>query len=223
MGTSYSTFAGLPIPDSNAATDISSIITALTSVLDTSTILQAASAQDRDTRYGTAPVGTIVISTADQTIWSKAANTPVWNTIWSPPTNQPYTWVSPAAYGSGWINMSTSGLLGGAAAYAVFGFHYIQSSDTVILRGGVVKTSSWTGAGEVVCTLPSGLWPVQQQAYIAYSPGPSATAQGDITPSGTITLQGWSVSAGPTTGPAAGSANSCICFDMVSYHLGALA
>lgn len=91
MGSTNSTFSGLPVPDENATNDTPYWLSQLIASLDTKTVLTAVSTSDRDSKFFNAPAGVVCVvksvSNVVSGVYVKTSDvgTAVWSAIWTAP------------------------------------------------------------------------------------------------------------------------------------------
>lgn len=90
MGATYSTFSGIPVPDTAANNDVPYWLSQLTAVIDSKLILTASSTADRDSHYFNAPAGVVCVVETGGTalgVYVKTSDvgTSTWATIWTAP------------------------------------------------------------------------------------------------------------------------------------------
>lgn len=209
-----STYAGLPVPSSADADSVPYWLSLLVASLDVRVVLQAADASERDSKYINCPVSTVVVSTSNQSVWIKSAGpgTNSWETVWEPINAGP-AWIPGGSYGANWTDLSLT-----HTSYASFRFHYIADDDTVIVRGGLYKTTSWV-SGEVIAKVPTGLEPLNYQGAMAFGVYSQVPVACEFRSNGEIKLWGWG-STGGGGAFAPGAANTGVSFDSVRYQLG---
>lgn len=174
MGVNYSPFANLPFPDENAARDIPGWFSLLVEGLDTSVILDAASATDRNSKYSNAPRGTVVTSTTDGTVWVKTSDEvtlpSTWGTLYSPPAAQV------------WTNVTLQG------AFVSYG----PTPQATFLNGvvrfrGLFGTATTTfGTNQYVAQIPSAVPFPDSFRSFATSCSSSSGGRVDVNPDGSI-------------------------------------
>lgn len=209
-----STYAGLPVPSDTDTDAVPYWLSLLVAALDVRIVLEAANSAERDSKYIQCPKCTIVISTSNQSVWVKAADpgTNTWVTVWEPVNAGP-AWIPGGSFGTNWTALHLT-----HTSYSPFAFHYIPDDDTVIVRGGLFKSASWS-SGEVIAHVPTGLEPFYFQGAIAFGVYSQVPVACEFRSNGEIRLWGWG-STGGGGGVAAGAANSGISFDSVRYQLG---
>lgn len=194
MGYTYSDFAGLRVPDENAADDVPADLSFLVDQLDTVTVLKAVSTSDRDQKYYDAPSGVICVVRSSggvvSGIYVKTSDTgsATWGTVWEPPTalsfaqvvlNDQYTTRGTPTYDPG--------------VYREPGGIFAQMSGAIIRVDGTQVQSS-----SVVGYLPSGYLPLKSandfsvaitssSGYTTSEPKVSLSGDGTITYYGTPT------------------------------------
>ena len=212
-----SPFGGYPVPENADGDSIPQWATLLIADLDIQTVLRATDATDRDAKYVDCPTSVLCVSTTDQTIWIKVsgAGTNDWETAFEKPDTTPY-WQTGHTYGTQWSDLSDS-----QTQYGDLAFHYDRFSDTVSIRGGVIKSTAWTGNAEKYLKVPPGLEPVNTQGFVAFAVYSHGTADCEIRADGWFYLHGWAASSF-VTGPSIGDANTGIGLDNITYRLGNL-
>lgn len=158
VGYTYTDFAGLRVPDENAADDVPADLSFLAEQLDTATVLKAVSVADRDSKFYDAPSGVICVVRATPSgtvsgVYIKTGNegTATWGTIWEPPSaleltqitlNDAYTTRGTPTYDPG--------------VYREPGGIFAQMSGAIVrVDGGQIASSSVLGY------LPSGFLPLR--------------------------------------------------------------
>lgn len=194
MGYTYTDFAGLRVPDENAADDVPVDLSFLAEQLDTAVVLKAISTADRDQKYYDAPSGVIcVVRSAEGDVSgvfvkTSDAGEAAWGTIWEPPTalemaqltlNDLYTTRGTPTYDPG--------------VYREPGGIFAQMSGAVVRTdGGQIASSSVLGY------LPSNFLPLRNASdyavaitssttYTTAEPKIALTGEGTITYYGTAT------------------------------------
>ncbi|AWY07512.1 hypothetical protein SEA_LAZERLEMON_29 [Streptomyces phage LazerLemon] len=195
MGYTYTDFAGLRVPDENAADDVPADLSFLAEQLDTAVVLKAVSTADRDSKFYDAPSGVICVVRSSPGgvvsgvyIKTSDAGSATWGTIWEPPSalelvqltlNDQYTTRGTPTYDPG--------------VYREPGGIFAQMSGAIVrVDGAQIQSSS------VVGYLPSGYLPLRQSndyavaitsssAYTTSEPKVSLSGDGSITYYGTPT------------------------------------
>lgn len=92
MGTIYTKFAGLPVPDDTAQDDVPYWLSQLANGLDPKVVCRATSTSDRDSKFYQADPGLLcIVVSASGTVsgayvkTSAAGTSPTWGTVWEPP------------------------------------------------------------------------------------------------------------------------------------------
>lgn len=92
MGYTYTDFAALRVPDENAGDDVPADLSFLADQLDTSLVLKAVSAAERDSKFYDAPSGVLCVIRDGSGVVSgvyiktSGAGTATWGTVWEPPS-----------------------------------------------------------------------------------------------------------------------------------------
>lgn len=194
VGYTYTDFAGLRVPDENAADDVPADLSFLAEQLDTSVVLKAVSIADRDSKFYDAPSGVICVVRSAGGVISGAyiktsdSGSSTWGTIWEPPSaleltqitlNDAYTTRGTPTYDPG-VFREPGGI-------------FAQLSGAIVrVDGAQIQSSS------VVGYLPSGFLPLRSandfavaitssSAYTTSEPKVSLSGDGTITYYGTPT------------------------------------
>ncbi|MFI6986018.1 hypothetical protein ACIBSV_46700 [Embleya sp. NPDC050154] len=212
------TYAQLPVPEDDEADLVPYWLSLLGEKLDTSTVLQATSAYDRDVRYGAGPRGLLVVCNTGSTVnavWIKTGGVgdPTWAVIWEPmPSAQ--AWFPPASISAGWRDLHTT-----EPGVSPFCFQWSKATDTVLIRGALWKDDPWTH-GEIVAYVPTDMIPVYASGWSGSTfASRAAVASGEIRDAtGEMRLWVWAIDQDePDVTP-----NGAVWFDSVSYRKGDL-
>jgi len=173
MGYTYSDFAGLRVPDEDAADDVPADLSYLVEQLDTGVVLRAVSSSDRDSKFYDAPSGVLcVVRNPDDAVtdpgkvfgvYIKQSNpgTAQWGTVWEPPSALNFVAISIAdQFASRGTPVYDPGL------WLEPGGVFVSLKGAVIRQDGATITS-----GSVLGYLPSNYLPLA-----AASDYPCATA-----------------------------------------------
>lgn len=199
MGYTYTDFAGLRVPDEDAADDVPVDLSYLAEQLDTITVLEAVSLADRDSRYYDAPSGVICrVKNPDNALTDPGklfglyikqsnAGTVQWGTIWEPPASLDFTAIS--------INDQYTSR--GTPVYDP-GLWLEPGGIFVSMKGAVVRADGGTiASGSVLGYLPSNLLPMAAAAdypcATAYHSSNTGAYKVGMTADGTLTYYGPSV------------------------------
>lgn len=139
-------YAELPIPGGGDAPQWPGALAALAEAIDPHLWQHATNAADRDTRFATAPLHTVVTATSGA-VWIKTSGTSnVWATIYEPLT--------------AWVPLP---LASGVQAAGAAPVEYRVVGTQVWVRGRVEKSSgTWTGSsGTVIAPVPAEAVPAR--------------------------------------------------------------
>jgi hypothetical protein len=192
VGYSYTDFAGLRVPDENAADDVPADLSYLADQLDTSVVLKAISTADRDQKYYDAPAGVVCVvkSTPDNVVSGIYVKTSPegsadWGTVWQP---------------SGALELVQLTLTEGITSRGIPvynpGIYREPGGIFAQMTGAVVRTDgAQIQSGTVLAYLPSGYLPLRDAndfacAVSSSSSNTTATPKVSLTGAGTVTYYG---------------------------------
>jgi len=171
VGYTYTDFAGLRVPDENAADDVPADLSFLAEQLDTATVLKAVSTADRDQKFYDAPSGVICVVRSSAGVVSgvyiktSEEGSATWGTIWEPSgaleltqitLNDQYTTRGTPTYDPG-VFKEPGGI-------------FAQMSGAIVRVDGAQITSS-----SVLGYLPSGFLPLRSATDFAVAITSSST------------------------------------------------
>lgn len=182
MGYIYSNYAGLRVPDEDAADDVPADLSYLVDQLDTTTVLRATSLGDRDSKFYDAPSGVICVvrNPSDATtdpgkvfgVYVKTSNpgTVAWSQIWEPPAS---------------VNFLTLSLADAITTRGTPTYDpgvWKENELFAQLKGAVVRTDGQQiTQGTTLGYLPSSLLPMQEAADFPCSTAYHSSATGSST------------------------------------------